>query len=68
MIKERYQNKYPELPDDHLVKEMCKAIDIPIDVIIKNKDSSGGAQYLMKNTDANFYQRVQDNCLKLHLF
>lgn len=64
----RYQKKYPQLPDDHLVKEMCKSIEIPLDVIKKNQNSSGGAQYLMKNTNSDFYKRVQDNCLKLHIF
>ena len=37
---------------------MAEVIGIPTDVIKNNNNNSGGAQYLIKNTDYTFWEKV----------
>jgi hypothetical protein len=49
-------------------EEMCKIIGIDEAIPEENEMHSGGAQYLMKNIDAAFWEKVEDDCNKLYQF
>lgn len=47
--------------------EMCKTINVSPEKIKKNS-TAGGAQYILKNLDADFWERLYINCEKLYAF
>lgn len=53
-------SKSPEL-----LKGMCQIVGISEKVVIENEKNSGGAQYLIKNTDYYFWNKVEGDCYKL---
>jgi hypothetical protein len=62
----RYKAKYPQMPDDDLLKTMCDCVGIPIDVVKANQAGSGGAQYLLKNTTVAYWTEAETLCQKLY--
>ena len=51
-----------------LFKEMCDIVGIDPKIIEDNdKESSGGAQYIMKNIDYHFWDKVYMDCEKLYI-
>ena len=44
---------------EDVLKLMCETIDIDIEIVKKNQNNSGGAQYLLKNIDYKFWQQVE---------
>ena len=64
---ERYKNEYPYLKEDDLLFNMCDIVGISPDIVIQNEDKSGGAQYLLKNVDYTFWDKVFVDCEKLYV-
>jgi len=62
----RYESKHTLTKKDELITEMTKVIGIDIDTVKNNQQNSGGAQYLMKNIDHTFWDKVFDDCLNLY--
>jgi TusA-related sulfurtransferase len=62
----RYEKQYPQLPKDELLKIMTDTIGVTIDDIKKINSNSGGAQYLIKNTDYKFWEKVYEDCGTLY--
>jgi len=62
----RYQDKYPELPEDDLFIKMCECVGISQELVKENEKNSGGAQYLLKNIDFNFWKNVEVSCNNLY--
>jgi hypothetical protein len=62
----RYKNKYPELPDDDIVNVMTDCVGISKELLIENDENSGGAQYLLKNLDYQYWQNVESTCYNLY--
>jgi hypothetical protein len=62
----RYKEKYPELPEDDLFFKMCECIEIDPEIVKKNQKNSGGAQYLLKDIDAEYMEEFEDKCYKLY--
>jgi hypothetical protein len=54
----RYELEHPELIQDELLLTMCTIVGISLDKVKDNQKNSGGAQYLIKNTDYNFWDKV----------
>lgn len=48
------------------LREMSQIIGITVDDVIRNDDNAGGAQYLLKNTNAAFWQKVEEDCERLY--
>ena len=67
-VSKRYHDKYPELESDDLLVKMAKLVDIPVETIKSNQNNSGGAQYLLKNIDYDFWNQSEIDQNKLHLF
>ncbi len=44
---------------EDVLKLMCETIDIDVEIVKKNQNNSGGAQYLLKNIDYKFWQQVE---------
>uniref|UniRef100_A0A6C0AQ52 Uncharacterized protein n=1 Tax=viral metagenome TaxID=1070528 RepID=A0A6C0AQ52_9ZZZZ len=54
-----YKTKYPELSDTSLIDTMCECIGISAEIVKENQGNSGGAQYLLKNLDADFWNETE---------
>jgi len=55
--------------DIELIKEMCKIVGIPSSRVIKNEETSGGAQYLFNSTlnfSYSFWNKVEDDSNNLY--
>jgi hypothetical protein len=55
----RYKKAYPQLPDEDLLNKMCEACEISPEIVKKNQENAGGAQYLLKNIGAKFWVDVE---------
>ncbi|WP_312338162.1 glycosyltransferase family 2 protein [Sphingobacterium sp.] len=49
-----------------VLEEMCDLLDIDQQIIEKNTENSGGAQYLLKNLTYQFWDKVEADCTKLY--
>jgi len=54
----RYEENYPKLYEGELIDRMCSIVRISPDLVKENQLNSGGAQYLIKNTDYLFWDKV----------
>jgi hypothetical protein len=64
----RYKLKHPSLPDDDIFYGMCDVLDIDYELVIKNENNSGGAQYLLKNIDTEFWKECEVKCETLYTY
>ena len=48
-----------------IIDKMCEIMDLPESLIKDNEMNAIGAQYLMKNVDYEFWDRVESDCEKL---
>jgi hypothetical protein len=62
----RYEDKHPSSEKGQLIKEMADVIGINVDVIKDNQPNSGGAQYLIKNTDYTIWKKIYKDCTPLY--
>jgi hypothetical protein len=58
-------SKYIKGKDDKLFIEMCKIVGINPQTVENNDENAGGAQYLMKNINAEYWKKVEDDSEKL---
>ena len=61
-------SKYIKSKSPRLFELMCHISQIDKNVVINNDDNAGGAQYLMKNIDANYWYEVYKDSEKLYDF
>lgn len=59
-------SRYIISKSDVLFKEMCDIAKISPEIVVSNDDSAGGAQYLLKNTTAKFWEKVENDCEDLY--
>lgn len=48
-----------------LLRDMCNIVGVDVKLVEDNEENSGGAQYLLKNINANFWREVLIACLDL---
>lgn len=53
---------------EYIFKEMCRIVGIDEQLVKDNEENSGGAQYLMKNIDHTFWEKVEQDCLTLYKY
>lgn len=62
----------PELRDQYIQEDIlgtaCKMVGITREIAVKYNDHSGGAQYLFKNIDKEFWDKVFEDCVKVKLY
>lgn len=63
----RYSDVHTTLNQDELLTKMCKVIGIDPEIVKQNEENSGGAQYLIKNTDYLFWEKVYRDSQSLYL-
>jgi hypothetical protein len=59
-------SKYIRSKSDQLFNEMCSIVKVDPNDIIGIDDAAGGAQYLMKNVNSEFWKKVYDDCESLY--
>jgi hypothetical protein len=62
----RYREKHPQLPENDLLTKMCECISVPENLVEMNEQNSGGAQYLLKNVDSDYWQEVESKSTELY--
>jgi hypothetical protein len=62
----RYESSHSKTHKDQLIDEMSNTIGIDKNIIKDNQENSGGAQYLMKNIDHTFWDKVFNDCVVLY--
>lgn len=62
----KYKKEHTELPENDLLIKMAEIVDIPVETIRINQNNSGGAQYLLKNIDFDFWNNVEIDSNKLY--
>jgi len=60
--------KYIESKGADILPKMAEIVGIDPQQAIDNERNSGGAQYLLKKVDANFWRKVEKDCLALYRF
>ncbi|MGO4294253.1 galactosyltransferase-related protein [Chitinophaga sp. RAB17] len=51
-----------------VVEKMCEIVNIDFDTVLRNDANAGGAQYVMKNIDADFWRVAEGQCEDLFKF
>jgi hypothetical protein len=64
----RYKTKYKTLPDLDIFYGMCEIMQIDPELVKVNEKNSGGAQYLLKDIDYNFWEECEIKCVQLYSY
>ena len=64
--KSYLDSKYIKSKSNELFKEMCDIVGISSDVVEANDREAGGAQYIIKNTNYKFWNKVEEDSEKLY--
>lgn len=59
-------SKYIKGKSPILFKEMCDIVGIPMQKVIENDENAGGAQYLLKNVNAEYWRKVEKDSEALY--
>ena len=59
-------SRYIKQKGEELFKEMCEIVDIDPSIVEINDANAGGAQYLIKNTNWEFWEKVEQDSEKLY--
>ena len=62
----RHETKFPDLSHLQLLQEMCDVIGVEIQCVIDRQESSGGGQYIIKNTNKDFWEKVYIDSILLY--
>lgn len=60
--------KYIKSKSDDLFIDMCSLSKISPEVVERNEEGSGGAQYLMKGVTSDFWKEVKEDSLRLYKY
>lgn len=52
---------------DEILHTMCDIVDVAPNLVLENENNSGGAQYVLKNVDETFWQKVETDCEKIFI-
>ncbi|MFW5847562.1 MAG: hypothetical protein ACOCVF_01400 [bacterium] len=59
-------SKYIKSKSEELFNKMCKIVDIDKSLVEENDKNAGGAQYIMKNVDYKFWEKVEKDSEDLY--
>lgn len=59
-------SKYIKSKSLDLFYEMCRIVGVNPRIVEENEDNAGGAQYLIKNTDFNFWNKIEKDSIELY--
>jgi len=58
--------KYIKSKGDDLLEEMCDVVGIDPKLVEENDKNAGGAQYLIKNVNSDFWEKVERDSINLY--
>jgi hypothetical protein len=61
------KEKFEEYKKRDILQEACSLVGISREIAEKNNLHSGGAQYLLKNIDYKFWEKVITDCIRLRI-
>lgn len=64
-IKDVLPDKIEDYKKIDVLDDTCKLVGVSREIAVKNKMHSGGAQYLIKNIDSAFWDKVLTDCIKI---
>jgi hypothetical protein len=67
-INQVLPEKLEEYKTRDILAELCSIIGITREIAEKNNDHSGGAQYLLKNIDSNFWSKVMNDSILIRTY
>ncbi len=67
-IKDVLPEKLEEYKTRDILGELTSVIGISREIAELNNNNSGGAQYLLKNIDASFWEKVIGDCITIRLY
>lgn len=59
------KEKWNDFKKIDVLNEMGEIAGINREIIVKNRENTGGAQYLLKNIDAQFWEKVLNTCITI---
>ena len=62
----RYKKTHPDIPELDLLNKMADIVNIDIELIRNNQNNSGGAQYLLKNINSDYWKQSEIDGIKLY--
>lgn len=62
-IKDVLPHKLEEYKQMDVLSDSLDMFDLTREIAVQNESGSGGAQYILKNIDGNFWQKVLSGCL-----
>jgi hypothetical protein len=66
--KDVIPDKLAEYEKIDVLGEITKVVGISREIAEKYNQESGGAQYLLKNIDADFWEKVEADCIKIRVY
>ena len=67
-VKDVLPEKLQEYKNRDVLAEIASVIGITRDIAEANIEDSGGAQYLLKNIDASFWNKVMNDCILIRTY
>jgi len=61
-------SQYIKSKSEELFHKMCEIVGINSNLVEENDENAGGAQYLMKNINADFWRKVEKDSENLYVF
>ncbi len=65
--KDVLPDKLEQAKDRDFLNEVCTIVGIDKQVVIDNNSNTGGVQYILKNVDAAFWKKVEEDVLKIRV-
>ena len=62
-VKDVLPEKLEAYKKKDVLNQLCEEVGVSRAIAELNKESSGGAQYLLKNIDAEFWKKVMSDCI-----
>lgn len=66
--KDTLPDKLEQYKAENILRSVANRVGIREDIIRANQDGSGGAQYLLKNIDHEFWEQVFVNCIEIRTY
>jgi hypothetical protein len=62
----KYEKNFTNCYEEQLIDEMIDVVGIDKEIIKQNKENSGGAQYIIKNTNSILWDKIYKNSTELY--
>ncbi len=62
------KEKQGKIPEGEVIRGLANLTGVSVESIVSHDKNSGGAQYILKGIDADFWKEVEEDCLKIRKF